>query len=49
MTRPEVRNGEDRLQKGSVEANILNKQARTAESEWSSSLAVNRGSYNPSL
>jgi hypothetical protein len=46
---PEVRNGEDNLQKRRVAANILNKQPWTAKSEWSSSLDVKRGSYNSSL
>jgi hypothetical protein len=31
-----------------VAANILNKQSRTADSGWSSSLGVGRGANNPS-
>ena len=31
-----------------VAANILNKQSRTADKEWSSSLGVGRGANNPS-
>jgi len=33
----------------SVAANKLNKQSRTADEGWSSSLGVGRGAYNPSL
>jgi len=32
-----------------VAANKLNKQSRTAEGGWSSSLGVGRGANNPSL
>jgi hypothetical protein len=37
----------DGLQIWRVAANILNKQSRTADSGWSSSLGVGRGANNP--
>jgi hypothetical protein len=40
MECPQVANGGDVLQLGRIAANILNKQLRTADKEWSSSLGV---------
>jgi hypothetical protein len=48
MARPRVADTEDGLQIWRVAANILNKQSRTADSGWSSSLGVGRGANNPS-
>jgi len=48
MERPRVADGGDGLQIWRVAANILNKQSRTAEKSWSSSLGVGRGA-NKSL
>jgi hypothetical protein len=42
MARPQVVDGEDGLQIWRVAANILNKQSRTADTGWSSSLGVGR-------
>jgi hypothetical protein len=46
-------NPEDMLRRDTrirtVAASILNKQSRTADKEWSSSLGVERGADNPSL
>jgi hypothetical protein len=47
MTRPQVADGEDGLQIWRVAANVLNKQSRTADSGWPSSLGVGWGSNNP--
>jgi hypothetical protein len=46
--RPRVADRGDGLQIWRVAANILNKQSRTADSGWSSSLGVWRGANNPS-
>jgi hypothetical protein len=43
MARPRVADRADGLQICTVAANILNKQSRTADSGWSSSLGVGRG------
>jgi hypothetical protein len=43
MACPQVADGEDALQFWGVAANILNKQSRTADKGWSSSLGVGRG------
>jgi hypothetical protein len=48
MARPLVANGGDGLQIWRVAANILNKQSRSADKGWSSSLGVGRGAYNSS-
>jgi hypothetical protein len=42
MARPKVENGGDGLQIWRVAVNILNKQTRTADKEWSFSLRVER-------
>jgi hypothetical protein len=47
MARPQVADGGDGRQIWRVAANILNKQSRTADREWSSSLWVRRGANNP--
>jgi hypothetical protein len=47
MARPRVADRGDGLQVWRVAANILNKQSRTADSGWSSSLGVGRGANNP--
>jgi hypothetical protein len=44
---PQVADGGDGLQIWRVAANILNKQSRTADRGWSSSLGVGRGANNP--
>jgi hypothetical protein len=44
--RPQVAAGGDGLQIWRVAANILNKQSRTADRGWSSSLGVGRGANN---
>jgi hypothetical protein len=46
MARPQVADGGDCLQIWRITANILNKQSRTADKGWSSSLGVGRGSNN---
>jgi hypothetical protein len=46
--RPQVADGGDGLQIWRVAANILNKQSRTADKGWSSSLGVGRGTNNSS-
>jgi hypothetical protein len=48
MARPQVADGGDGLQMWRVAANILNKQSRTADKGWSSSLGVGRGANNSS-
>jgi hypothetical protein len=48
MARPQVADGGDALQVWRVAANILNKQSRTADKGWSSSLVVGRGANNSS-
>jgi hypothetical protein len=47
MARPQVADGGDGLQIRRVSANILNKQSRTADRGWSSSLGIGRGAKNP--
>jgi hypothetical protein len=49
MARPRVEDRGDGLQICSVAANILNKQSRTADSGWYSSLVVGRGAKNPTV
>jgi hypothetical protein len=46
MARPQVADGGDALQLWREAANILNKQSRTADKGWSSSLGVGRGANN---
>jgi hypothetical protein len=46
MARPQVADEGDVLQVWRVAANILNKQSRTADKRWSSSLGVGRGASN---
>jgi hypothetical protein len=46
MERPQVADGGDALQLWREAANILNKQSRTADKGWSSSLGVERGANN---
>jgi hypothetical protein len=48
MERPLVVDGGDALQVWRVAANILNKQSRTSDKGWSSSLGVGRGAHNSS-
>jgi hypothetical protein len=48
MARPQVADGGDALQVWREAANILNKQSRTADKRWSSSLGVGRGTNNSS-
>jgi hypothetical protein len=43
MARPQVADGGNSLQIWKVAANILNKQSRTPDKGWSSSLGVGRG------
>jgi hypothetical protein len=47
MARPRVADRGYGLQIWRVAANIFNKQSRTADSGWSSSLGVGRGADNP--
>jgi hypothetical protein len=47
MARPQVADREDGLQICTVVANILNKQSRTVDRGWLSSLGVGRGDNNP--
>jgi hypothetical protein len=47
MARPQVVDGADSLQIWRVAANILNKQSRTDDNGWPSSLGVGRGANNP--
>jgi hypothetical protein len=44
---PQVVDGRDGLQIWRVAANILNKQSRTPNRGWSSSLGVGQGASNP--
>jgi hypothetical protein len=46
MARPQVADGGEGLQIRRVAANILNKQSRTADKGWPSSLGVGRGAKN---
>jgi hypothetical protein len=48
MGRPQVADGGDSRQFWRVAANILNKQSRTDDKWWSSSLGVGRGANNAS-
>jgi hypothetical protein len=48
MARPQVADGGDALQVWMVAANILNKQSRTPDKEWYSSLEVGRGASKSS-
>jgi hypothetical protein len=48
MACPRVADRGDGLQIWRVAANILNKQSRTADSGWSSSLGVGQWANNPS-
>jgi hypothetical protein len=48
MAHPQVADGGEGLQTWRVAANILNKQTRTADNVWSSSLGVRRGANNSS-
>jgi hypothetical protein len=48
MARPQVADGGNALQVWKVAANILNKQSRTADEGWPSSLGVGRGANNSS-
>jgi hypothetical protein len=48
VARPQVAGGGDALQFWRVAANILNKQSRTADKGWFSSLGVGRGANNSS-
>jgi hypothetical protein len=48
MVHPQVADGGDGLQIWKVAVNILNKQSRTADKGWSSSLGVGRGANNSS-
>jgi hypothetical protein len=48
MARPQVADGGNALQFWRVAANMLNKQSRTADKGWSSSLRVWRGANNSS-
>jgi len=47
MARPRVADGEDDLQIRRVAVNIPNKQSRTADKGWSSSMGVGRGANIP--
>jgi hypothetical protein len=47
MARPQVADGGDGLQIWRVAANILNKQSRTADKRWSSSLGLVVGLTTP--
>jgi hypothetical protein len=47
MARPRVADGGEGLQVWRVAANILNKQSRTADKGWSSSLGIGRGLTTP--
>jgi hypothetical protein len=48
MARPQVADGGNTLQVWRVAANILNKQSRTADKGWPSSLGAGRGAKNSS-
>jgi hypothetical protein len=48
MARRQVADGRDALQLWKVAANILNKQSRTADKGWYSTLGVGRGANNSS-
>jgi hypothetical protein len=46
MARPQVADGGEGLQIWRVAVNILNKQSRTSDKGWPSSLGVGRGANN---
>jgi hypothetical protein len=48
MARPQVADGGEDLQIWRVAVNILNKQSRTTDKGWPSSLGVGRGANNSS-
>jgi hypothetical protein len=48
MSQPRVADGGDGLQICSVSANISNKQSRTTDKVWSSSMGAGRGDTNSS-
>jgi hypothetical protein len=48
MARPQVADGEDGLQIWRVDPNTLNKQSRTADKGWASSVGTGRGANNSS-
>jgi hypothetical protein len=48
MARPQVADGGNDLQIWRVAANVFNKQSRTADKGWSSSLGVGRGANHSS-
>jgi hypothetical protein len=48
MVHPQIADGGNGLPIWRVPANILNKQSRTPDKGWSSSLGVERGAYNSS-
>jgi hypothetical protein len=48
MALPQVADGGEGPQIWSISVNILNKQSRTADKEWSSSLGVGHRANNPS-
>jgi hypothetical protein len=48
MARPQVADREDTLQIWRVATNILNKQSRTADKGWPSTLGVGRGANDSS-
>jgi hypothetical protein len=48
IARSRVADAGDGLQMWNVAANVLNKQSRTADKEWYSSLGVGRGANNSS-
>jgi hypothetical protein len=48
MGRPQVADGGNGLQIWRVAADILNKQSRTVDKEWSSTLGVEHGTNNSS-
>jgi hypothetical protein len=48
MVRPQVADGGNTLQIWKVAVNILNKQSRTADKGWPSSLGFGCGANNPS-
>jgi hypothetical protein len=47
MTRPQVADGGEGLQILRIAANILNKQSREVDKDWSSSMGVGRVANNP--
>jgi len=47
MARPRAADGGDGLQIWKIAANVINKQSRTANKEWSPSLGVGHGANKP--